>query len=180
MDKKISFPEQEYELVQHYLNTMGEKIEFREAERTDAELLINIYNAAFYGDFVKYGECPAYGRTKEQMEDSILRYPKFIILCDGKPVGCVSCKETETGVYEVGCLCVIPACQGRGIGGQAVNFIQSYYENWQQFTLVTPADKMENIRFYTEKCGFVRVSEEMDGRVKVTRLVLKRGNAECT
>ena len=156
----------------------AERIAFRKAERTDAELLVDIYNAAFYSDFVKYGACPAYGRTKEQMEASIVRYPKFIILSDGKPVGCVSCRETEEGVYEVGCLCVIPAYQGRGIGRQAVEFIQSYCENWQQFTLVTPVDKAENIRFYTEKCGFERVSEEMDGRVKVARFVLKRGDAE--
>ena len=69
------------------------KIEYRKADIADAKLLIDIYNAAFYSDYVKYGECPAYGRTKEMMEKSILDYPKFIILCNNKPVGCVSCKK---------------------------------------------------------------------------------------
>ena len=30
--------------------------------------------------YFKYGECPAYGKTKEMMEKSIIDYPKFIIL----------------------------------------------------------------------------------------------------
>jgi hypothetical protein len=43
------------------------KIEYRKADITDAELLIDIYNFAFYSDYIKYGECPAYGKTKEMM-----------------------------------------------------------------------------------------------------------------
>ena len=36
------------------------KIEFRKAGIPDAELLIEIYNASFYSDYLRYGECPAY------------------------------------------------------------------------------------------------------------------------
>ena len=90
------------------------KIEFRKAERADASLLIDIYNSSFYDDHIRYGECPAYGRTEEMMEQSIIDYPKFLILYNGSPVGCISCKALERGVYEVGCLCVIPEFQGKG------------------------------------------------------------------
>ena len=48
------------------------KIEFRQAAMTDAELLVEIYNASFYNDYIKYGECPGYGKTKEVMEKSII------------------------------------------------------------------------------------------------------------
>ncbi len=41
------------------------------------------------------------------MGESIRSYPKHIILCDDVPVGCISCKKLEAGVYEIGCLCVI-------------------------------------------------------------------------
>ena len=41
------------------------KIEYRKADIADAQLLIDIYNSAFYSDYIKYGECPAYGKTKE-------------------------------------------------------------------------------------------------------------------
>jgi ribosomal protein S18 acetylase RimI-like enzyme len=149
-------------------------IEFRKAEIADAEVLVDIYNSSFYDDYVKYGECPAYGRTKEEMEQSIIDYPKFLIISDGKPVGCISCKELESGAYEVGCLCVIPEFQGRGIGTAAMEFAKSFYSDWVSFTLVTPVDKSQNVKFYTEKCGFDIESEEMDGNVKVYRFVLKR------
>ena len=65
-------------------------IEYRKAVLEDAELLIDIYNAAFYSDYLRYGVCPGYGNTKEMMEESIRRYPKHIILCNNVPVGCVS------------------------------------------------------------------------------------------
>ena len=152
------------------------EIEFREADITDAEILIEIYNSAFHSDFIKYGECPAYGRTKEQMEQSIREFPKFLIMCDTKPVGCISCKEMETGLYEVGCLCVIPEFQGKGIGTAAMQFAKSHLKDWKRFTLITPVDKEQNVRFYTEKCGFKIQSTEMDGNVKVVRFVLKRRN----
>ena len=58
--------------------------EFINATKNDAKLLVDIYNAAFYSDFIKYGECPAYGRTISDMEKSIERFPKTIILCDKK------------------------------------------------------------------------------------------------
>ena len=42
-------------------------IEYRQAVIDDAELLINIYNASFYDDYVRYGSCPGYGQTKEMI-----------------------------------------------------------------------------------------------------------------
>ena len=74
------------------------KIEFRKADLRDAELLIDIYNAAFYSDYLKYGECPAYGKTAEIMRQSIVDYPKFLILYNEKPVGCISCKALRQGI----------------------------------------------------------------------------------
>lgn len=150
------------------------KIEFKQADTTDAELLVEIYNASFYNDYMKYGECPAYGKTKEAMEKSIINYPKFLILCDGSPVGCASCKKIEERGYEIGCLCVIPEFQGKGIGTRAIEFVKSFYKDWDKFTLITPIDKSENIKFYTKKCGFDIVSTERDGNVEVARFVLER------
>ena len=150
------------------------EIEYRKADIGDAERLVEIYNASFYSDYIKYGECPAYGRTKEMMEQSIIDYPKFLIIYNGNAVGCISCRKLTKGTYEVGCLCVIPEFQGRGIGTAAMNFAKSYYSDWKKFTLITPIDKTENVRFYTEKCGFAIHSEEMDGNVRVVRFVLER------
>lgn len=147
-------------------------IEYRQAAPEDADLLIEICDASFYSDYIRYGICPGYGRTKEQMEESIIRRPKHIILCDNKPVGCVSYTELDAGVYEVACLCVVPEFQGKGIGTQAIQFLKTYLKDWKRLTLVTPADKEENVKFYTEKCGFHMESTEMDGTVELARFVI--------
>lgn len=52
------------------------KLSYRRAVDNDANLLIDIYNSSFYDDYVRYGECPAYGKTKEEMELSIKNFTK--------------------------------------------------------------------------------------------------------
>ena len=147
------------------------EIEFRPAIIEDAELLVDIYNASFYADYLRFGACPGYGQTPEMMEASISKSLKHIILCDDEPVGCVSCINLGEGVYEVGCLCIIPEYQGKGIGTQAIRFVKTFYEDWKVLTLVTPIEKKENVKFYTEKCGFRIESTERDGNVELYRFV---------
>lgn len=147
---------------------------YRKAEKSDAELLIDIYNSAFYDDYVRYGECPAYGRTVERMENSIENFPKEIVFCDNTPVGVISIEEKGKGIYRIGCLCVIPEYQGKGVGTQLFRHILSIYPDWKKFILITPADKEENIRFYTEKCGFRVDVTSMDGNVKVVQFIKER------
>ncbi|MEA4888679.1 MAG: GNAT family N-acetyltransferase [Clostridiaceae bacterium] len=77
------------------------------------------------------------------------------------------------GEYYLGCLCVIPEYQGKGIGTHAVKFILNYYADWEKIMLVTPADKEENLIFY-KKCGFTIDGAEMDGKVSVVRFLLER------
>ena len=149
-------------------------IEYKKATLEDADLLIDIYNTSFYNDCLRYGSCPGYGKTKEMMEESICKYSKYIILCDNEPVGCVSCKKLEKGVYEISCLCVIPGYQCKGLGTHAIQFVKTLYDDWVKLTLVTPIDKKENVKFYTEKCGFHIESTERDGNVELARLVAER------
>ena len=149
-------------------------IEYRQAAIEDAERLIEIYNAAFYDDYLRYGSCPGYGKTKEMMEASIRRYPKYIILCDHELVGCVSYTKLHEGVYEIGCLCIVPAYQGKGIGTQAIRFIKTLIGDWKKLTLVTPISKKQNVKFYTEKCGFHIVSTERAGNAELARFILER------
>lgn len=48
------------------------------------------------------------------------------------------------------------------------------YNDWKKITLVTPADKEENIKFYTVRCGFIIDGTEMDGNVKLVHFLLER------
>jgi len=150
------------------------QLQYRFADGEDAGLLIDLYNKSFYRDFVRYGECPAYGRSPERMRQSIARFPKEIILCGEVPVGVISVQNRDSGEYYVGCLCVIPEYQNRGIGTQAMIHLQQSHPDWKRISLVTPGDKKENIAFYTQKCGFSMDGTEMDGSVSVVRLVKKR------
>lgn len=149
-------------------------LRYRRAEKSDAELLIAIYNSAFYDDYVRYGECPAYGRTVEQMENSIASVQKEIVFFDNTPVGVISVEDKGDGIYYIGCLCVVPEYQGKGIGTQAFRHLLTVYPDWKKFVLITPTDKEENIRFYTEKCGFKIDGISMDGNVKVVQFIKER------
>lgn len=150
------------------------RLEYIKAKKQDADMLIEIYNEAFYDDYIKYGECPAYGRTREGMEESIGKFPKLIIYCDDAPVGVISVENRGEGEYYLGCLCVTPKYQGKGIGTHAVKYVLGYYTDWRKMCLITPADKGANINFYTKKCGFTIHGEGMDGNVKVVHLLMAR------
>lgn len=147
---------------------------FRKAVKEDACMLIIIYNSAFYDDYIHYGECPGYGRTKENMEVSIINSPKYIIFCDAIPVGVISFENRGNGDYYLGCLCIIPEYQGKGIGTKAFQYIMNVCSDWKRITLVTPSDKTQNIKFYTEKCGCNVKEKIMDGNVEVVKLCRER------
>ncbi len=149
-------------------------LNWRRASLSDAALLVELYNAAFRADFVRYGACPAYGRTLEQMASSITRFPKEIAFCNAVPVCVISWRAKGDGDYELGCLCVHPDWQRRGIGFAALEHLQILLSDWRKISLITPLDKAENLRFYTNKCGFHLAGEELDGNVPVARLCKKR------
>jgi uroporphyrinogen-III decarboxylase len=65
------------------------------------------------------------------------------------------------------------------------SFFSSYYiekiinellveKDWKKIELVTPADKEKNINFYTKKCGFKIVSEELDRTIRVFHFSLDK------
>ncbi|MDO5292012.1 MAG: GNAT family N-acetyltransferase [bacterium] len=154
------------------LHLFTKRLAFEEARKEDAPLLVSLYNAAFYEDYLKYGECPAYGRTVEQMEKSIQTYKKQIIRYHHIPVGVISAEQKADGEYEIGCLCIIPKYQGHGLGTQALQYLRNLHKDWRKITLITPTDKEQNIRFYTEKNSFHIDGVEKDGNVHVARLVM--------
>lgn len=153
---------------------MSDALIYRCADIRDAELLVEIYNSAFYDDFIRYGHCPAYGRSRENMEQSILDYPKVIAYEHEKPVGVISYKEEAPGKYYIGCVAVIKEEQDRGIGTLLMKHFMNAHPDWNEITLVTPKDNERNIRFYTGRFGFEIVGEEIDGTVTVLWFKLSR------
>ena len=142
-------------------------LEIKAATTEDAQLLVDIYNKAFYEDFVIYGQCPGYGRTVDDMIKSIKETSKYIAYIGSTAVGAISVSEKDDSLYYLGALCVIPKYQRKGIGYKLLEFIKEQNKDWKKIELVTPADKEKNINFYTKKCGFTIDGEEMDGSVKL-------------
>lgn len=147
---------------------------YKYADTSDADVLIEIYNSAFHDDFIRYGECPAYGRSREDMERSIQDVPKIIAYEQDKAIGVISYKQEAPGKYYIGCLAVIKDMQGCGIGTQLMNHFMSEHPDWNELTLVTPKDNERNIKFYTGRFGFDIVGEEDDGKVTVLWFKLSR------
>lgn len=147
---------------------------YKNADINDAETLIDIYDSAFYDDYILYGECPAYGRSVENMEQSVQEFPKVIAYDQGKAVGVISYKPEGSGKYYIGCLAVKKEEQGKGIGTALMRHFLDEHPDWNEITLVTPCDKEQNIRFYTERFGFDITGEENDGHVKVLWFRLSR------
>lgn len=77
-------------------------MEYKYADINDTEVLIEIYNSAFNDDYIHYGQCPAYVRTKESMEKSLKKYPKIIAYDRSKAVGVISYSIEEPGKYYIG------------------------------------------------------------------------------
>ena len=98
----------------------------------------------------------------------------WCLLANGTVAGTAALKDLGNGTAELKALYLEQKYQGRGLGTAAMEYVKAYYGNWKRFTLITPADKTGNVRFYTEKCGFSVTSAEMDGNVKVLRFVLER------
>lgn len=149
-------------------------MDYKHADINDADILIEIYNSAFYDDFIRYGQCQGYGRSRENMERSILDYPKTIAYDNDKAVGVISVKDEGAGKYYIGCLAVKKEEQGRGIGTSLMKHFMSEHLDWVELTLVTPKDNERNIRFYTERFGFDIIGEEVDDVVTVLLFKLSR------
>ena len=114
------------------------KIEFARATIDDIDGLIEVRNQSFYEDYIRYGECPGYNRSKEAMIRTVLNRMVYTIMCDGKVVGNISINDNQDGTYHLCCLCVIPNYENRGIGQEALRFIESEFPNATVWTLETP------------------------------------------
>lgn len=146
-------------------------IKIERATPDDVNSLIQVQDKAFLEDFETYGECPGYGKTYQKMLTAIENKFVFKITVDGKIVGDIIVVSQSGGHYHLGGLCVIPEYENKGIGQQAMLFLDTYFGDAVHWSLKTPADKWRNHYFY-EKCGFHIAREYTDGAV--TLAVLER------
>lgn len=142
------------------------KIEFTRATVEDVDKLIDVQNESFYSDYIKYGECPGYDHSKESMTSIVLNKFTYKIIYDDKIIGDIIVSDNKDNTYYLGGLCVLPAYENKGVGQEAIKFIESKFLNATVWTLETPADKKRNHYFY-KKVGYTIVKEYVDGSVKI-------------
>ena len=135
-------------------------IRFEHAVSDDADTLIAVQNQAFYSDFIQYGVCPGYNRSHDSMIASISRRHVYKILCDEVVIGNIIVRDEGNGDYYLGCICIVPEHENKGIGQLAMQFIDSHFPDAKRWSLETPADKARNHYFY-KKHGY-KVTKEYD------------------
>jgi len=135
-------------------------IQFDRAALEDADALISVQDQSFYSDFIKYGICPGYNRTHDSMVESISRNHVYKILYDGTVIGDIIVRDSGNGDYFLGCICVIPDYENKGIGQLAMRFIDASFPDSKHWSLETPSDKLRNHYFY-KKHGY-EITKEYD------------------
>lgn len=89
---------------------------------------------------------------QENMIDKYLERGEMFVLNDnGVKAECVITKDAD-GIYEIKNIAVLPDCQRKGYGKRVIEFLFSYYSDYNMI-LVGTGDVPSALSFY-RKCGF--------------------------
>jgi ribosomal protein S18 acetylase RimI-like enzyme len=137
-------------------------IAFERATLADAEALVAAQIAAFHYDSVLYpgveiGGPPQYDSV-EFMRQQIQQDECYTMVDAGQIVGGMVVFNMGQGHVHIDRIFIHPEHQNRGIGTQAMQFLEQTYAA-TRWTLDTPTWAVRNQHFY-EKLGYVKVKEE--------------------
>lgn len=137
-------------------------IRFKRARPADAPALAELQTRTFDDDSRRHGQGdrggpPGYDSQAWQRE--VMRKAAYYkVLDDERIIGGVIVFNMGGGHYELARVYIDPDYQGRGIGGQVIDFIERAFPA-RRWTLDTPAWALRNQHFY-EKHGYVKIGEE--------------------
>jgi ribosomal protein S18 acetylase RimI-like enzyme len=131
------------------------------ARVADAEALVAVQIAAFHHDSVLYPQVEIGGPTGydslEHTRAAIEKDDCYTICYDGQIVGVMVVFDKGNGHVHLDLIAIDPAYHNRGIGTQAIHFLEQTYPA-TLWTLDTPEWAIRNQHFY-EKLGFVKVGQ---------------------
>lgn len=137
-------------------------ITFERATPADAEALVKVQIAAFHHDAVLYPGVAVDGppgyNSVEAMRKKIQEDDCYTILDDGQIIGGIVVYTMGQGHFHLDLIFIDPTYHNRGIGTQAIQFIEQTYPA-TLWSLDTPSWAVRNQHFY-EKFGYVKVKEE--------------------
>ena len=148
---------------------MNDKIELKQATIEDAQLLHKLQVEAFLPLYEKYHDddmSPAKETLKriiEKIEEPASEF--YLVYFEKEAVGGIRIRHHHKGkkvehVSWISPLFIIPAFQGMGIAQQVIHQVFSQYPETITWKLDTIKQETGNCYLY-EKCGFVRVGEEL-------------------
>lgn len=106
----------------------------------------------FEGNKKDYIDLLLLADEEEAMVDKYINKGDMFILDDGGvKAECIVTAEAE-GVYEIKNIAVSPEFQKMGYGRKLIEFVLSYYMDWNQF-LVGTGESPKTLDFY-RRCGF--------------------------
>jgi ribosomal protein S18 acetylase RimI-like enzyme len=137
-------------------------IRIEKATPADAPALVELQIRAFHHDAVLYPGVepdgpPGYDSVDHTLRD-IAEVPCYKILADDRIIGGIVVFERTTGHFHLDKIFIDPEYQGRGIGSQAMRFIEHAHPA-ALWTLHTPTYAVRNQHFY-EKHGYIKTGEE--------------------
>lgn len=146
-------------------------ITFEQTWEEDVPQLVAVQNRSFASDLTKYGVCPGHGHAPEVLQRRIRSREAHVytIRADGEIIGDIIVREEAPGEFTLGCLCVLPEWEGKGIGRRAIAFLEGAFADASRWRLSTPADKARNIRFY-ERNGFTVSGRSVDQGVEIVTM----------
>jgi GNAT superfamily N-acetyltransferase len=143
-------------------------ITFERATPDDAAQLVAVQIAAFHHDTVLYGVPedgpPGYNSIDSALE-KIARDDYYKIVYEGNIIGGIVVFVQGDGHYHLDLLYLHPDYHNKGIGTQALHFLEATYPA-TKWTLDTPLYALRNQHFY-EKFGYKEV-----GRVQYDIVVI--------
>lgn len=134
-------------------------ITLKSAHKEDASFLLGIQRRAFALLLEKYrdnGTNPA-AETLEILQRKLSGPQRdYWFICDGEqPVGFACVKHLEDGLLYISPICLLPECQGKGWGNQAMALLEAQYPDCRRWGLATILEEPGLCRFY-ESQGYVR------------------------
>jgi ribosomal protein S18 acetylase RimI-like enzyme len=137
-------------------------ITFERATPADADDLVKMQIAAFHDDArlypgVEIGGPPGYDSV-EVMLEKIREAEVYKIVYDERIIGGIIIYDHGQGEMHLDVINIDPQYHNRGIGTQAMQFIERTYPA-KKWTLDTPGYAIRNQHFY-EKFGYVKLKEE--------------------
>ena len=138
-------------------------IRFAKAKYEDAEKLTEVQIKTFDDDSRKFfgkpkGGPPGYNSVpwqKMMMKKGFY----YKILAGNTIIGGIIVFKAKPGHYNLGRIYIDPDYQNKGIGTQAMKFVESTFRDAQKWTLETPKLAYRNLHFY-EKLGYVRIGDD--------------------